>query len=330
MIILIFFFRMVTLFFLLTHTLQPHVSEQVTVNLRKMGLSEVPNSIPLNVTTLILDGNAIRRLEANSLGQLNHLENLKINYNALTYIDNLAFTNNTNLSALHMAGHNLSTFPSELGGASDWIEVIKMGNSKQNLTQAELNRFVKLISLVMSSNLISNGELVLHELPNLQYITAKRCQLTVFPILSAAPSLRVVQLNDNDFEEIPQSTIQGLDMLRILALAHCNINRLPDLSHLVSLQQLLVNGNNLATLPDVYQLPLTTIYWASNPLKCNQNLCWIRMWEFMKPVLNTDVIANADLSCAAPPKLIGHHWSNIHPVDLECFRGKHLYESWYA
>ena len=101
------------------------------------------------------------------------------------------------------------------------------------------------------------------------HLAAKKCQLTIFPNLSEAPRLDYADLNYNAFTEIPKSTIQGLHMLRMFAVDDCPISHLPDMSHMTSLEELIVIGTNLAALPDLYHLPLIKLTWAHNPIECN-------------------------------------------------------------
>ena len=66
----------------------------------------------------------------------------------------------------------------------------------------------------------------------------------------------------------------------------------------------------------------TKLFWAENPMECNKDLCWLRMWDYMKPSLGTNVKFNDDLICAAPLKMADRPWLGTHPVELECFNGK--------
>ena len=296
--------------------IQPCPSEHVTVNLEAKGLITVPIGINPNVSELNLDDNSIRRLETDSLETLPFVEILRINSNGLAYIDQLAFANNINLFHLEMTGHNFPTFPSILGGASTWMG--KMSGGGKPIKEFVFRNFRQLNYLSMNINSIASGQLILQELPNLQYLSAQKCQLTEFPNLSEAPKLVTVRLQYNAIAEIPQSTIQGLTLLRTLAINNCRVSHLPDLSHMTSLDKLNVRNNRLTTLPDLYNLPLNKLYWSGNPMECNRDLCWIRMWDYVKPSLITE---DDERPCAAPMELSDRLWSDIHPTEMKCFRG---------
>ena len=302
------------------------LSEEAELKLKfqRMGLTEVPQGINPDVTELYLHTNLITRLENDSLTQLIHLKFLDMGYNRLTYVGNLAFANNKKLYRVHLDGNSLSTISPVFWGASRWIEIFIFSWNNQPVEKSVFHNFPKLKKIGMVESPVASGNLDLQNLPNLTSIMAKGCQLTIFPNLSEAPSLDSTSLHYNAFTEIPQSTIQGLHMLRKFAIAGCPISHLPDMSHMTSLEELIVNGTHLAALPDLYHLPLSKLFWAKNPMECNQDLCWVRMWDYMKPSLVTNVNSNDDLTCAAPLKMAGRPWLDIHPIELGCFNGKLL------
>ena len=161
--------------------------------------------------------------------------------------------------------------------------------------------------------------LTLGHLPSFRVLHAQFCGFTIFPDLSTAVALEEVNLLSNNINEIPKSAIAGLNKLRKLNIVQNRISHLPDLSHLVSLEDLNLNHNFLKSLPDLYELPLTDLRWAGNPLVCNETLCWVRMWGFTKPALKMG--DDPEDVCEAPWHRKGLHLMDIHPIDMECYEG---------
>ena len=103
-----------------------------------------------------------------------------------------------------------------------------------------------------------------------------------------------IALSGNAITEIPRDQLVGNLELEILYLAR----------------------NRISTIPDLYHLPLTDLYLAGNPLVCDNALCWIRMWPWMKPPLVTDAI-----TCETPDSLQHALLMDINPITLTCQMG---------
>ena len=246
------------------------------------------------------------------------LEELNLDYNKVNIINTRAFINNVYLVLLRILDHELLTFPTEAGGAWRSIEQIIGSLGPNNMQPINLTNLPALIRFEINTNTINN--LTLGHLPSLKALLAQTCGLETFPDLSVAPTLEHVAFSFNYFTEVPKSAVAGLNKLRYLYLTGCHIQYLPDLSHLVSLEVLKIDNNDLKSLPDLYNMPLTGFLWAGNPLVCDKALCWLRMWSFMRPVLTMDNSPGKDV-CMAPNHRNGIRVMDNHPVDLECYNG---------
>ena len=102
-------------------------------------------------------------------------------------------------------------------------------------------------------------------------------------------------------------------------LAETGISQLPNMQHLVAPKKIYIHQNNLTTLHDLYDLPLTAVKLARNPLLCDKSLCWLRMWCFVKPVLAE--LDSTSVKCASPEHLQEAVFVTVHPVDMECYNG---------
>ena len=289
----------------------------LVVDRRKEKLDRVPSNIDADVTILILRGNKIKRIEDNSVGHLFVLEELDLKNNGVNFISEKAFSNNSYLSVLEIQGHSLLAIPPGLGGASKSITRVILAISQVHMLTVDFTNYPVLERLAM--NFAPTNTLILRELPSLREVFAQDCNLQIFPNLTGAPELELVQLQRNMFSQIPQTAITGLSRLRRLVLSFCRVTHLPDLSYLISLEELIVHGNSLSTMPDMFHLPLTTITLANNPLACDRKLCWIRMWDFVKSSpLNT---VRSQLGVCARPAHFKGMLMDVHPVDLKCYEG---------
>ena len=288
----------------------------LVVDRAKEGLTSVPRNISAGATTLYLDSNSISRLQNNSFDYLVSLEKLYIRNNGITYIAMHALEENIRLYLLYIGGHKLPVLPTHLGGASGRIRQLDT-RGVIYMKSMQLANFQHLAIIAMNDNRLLNGNLILKHLPNLKLLFAPRCNLHVFPNLSAAPALEKVQLHFNKFSVIPASTLRNVSRLHTLGLIQSRIRYLPDMSRLVSLKHLFITGNTLMAIPDLFDLPLANLLWTSNPLECNESLCWARMWNDVKPT----VLQQTPVTCASPPEVIGIHLTDIHPVVMKCYTG---------
>ena len=179
----------------------------------------------------------------------------------------------------------------------------------------QLTHLPALKYLRMSTNRV--GNLSIGHLPLLEELRANWCELETFPNLAGAPNLTTVVLKNNKYDHIPSSAVSGLAKLKLLWVSGNGIRYLPDLSHLVSLEDLDIAKNALTSLPDLYHLPLTRVTWRDNPLICNTTLCWLRMWSSMKP----GIMELENGLCAAPKAI---SLMGVHPVDMKCYDGKYF------
>ena len=276
-------------------------------------LKYIPTDINSNMTILDLSGNSIERIENGDLAGLVWLQILYLGRNPITFIGQAAFINNIKLETVVLRdSYRLPEFGG-FGGSWPFIKDIQFISGVFVNQTVHLTGFPALEEFRISFNQV---KLEIGNLPSLKQLYAQECGLDRFPNLSGAPRLEVLQIHKNFFTEIPQSAIMGLTNLTKLASPSCRLTHLPDLSHLVSLEILKVAKNYLIALPDLYHLPLTELDPFKNPLLCDKRLCWIRMWDSVKPAIQISTI-----TCAHPQKYLGSNLMNIHPTDLLCYEG---------
>ena len=177
--------------------------------------------------------------------------------------------------------------------------------------------FEKLKLLSIGENYLETYEV--HLLPrNLTEFDGNTAILPIFPSLGIyAPFLQRIRLDHCGMKVMSVQHVSGLAEVKILALHSNTLIFFPDISFMKYLDTLKLNGNRLASVPDLYELPLTTLTLDDNPLVCDKALCWLRMWPWMK----ASTIPSDEPTCAGPVEMAGMKLMDVDPVLMECFRG---------
>ena len=155
------------------------------------------------------------------------------------------------------------------------------------------------ISGLISLDTLKAGNNLVHEMPNVSYL----------------PKLELADFSNNIIQHVPASCLRGLPMIKTLDLNNNRISRMDDNS--MPRGDLYLHDNQLPSPPDLYDMKVSSLTLNGNPLVCDQLLCWLRMWPFVKTLPLLD-----DFFCAAPSFLNGSLVMDIHPVNLRCYKGK--------
>ena len=160
----------------------------------------------------------------------------------------------------------------------------------------------------------------LRNLTALRTLNVGLCKMEILDPSKLPQDLDWLVLNFNPLQNLPDLAPHTPNLTHLGAF-ETKLSYIPDyiISGLMKLEELWLNNNNLRTIPDLYHLPLASLYLDGNPLECNQSLCWIRMWNYKKPLALS--MPNAAV-CENPLSLSGKELMQVHPVDLGCFEGK--------
>ena len=266
----------------------------------------------------------VPRLNCTSLAIYPDLYRLRIQGCNLLYIDEGAFDNNLFVNYLGLIYLPLKQLPATLGPvqmSAFWIELDQVNTAMTNLTGGNyFQEFPKMARLSLGNHEVLGPQLNTDILPrHLQYLYVSGCKLEHFPNLSdALPHLEHLRIYRNNIKVIPEECIIALKQMKTCLAQNNLIGALPDISFMTGLEQLQIHDNNLTRLPDMYDLPLKGFTVAGNPLICDQTLCWLRMWPWKKASVLQD-----QPTCAGPGMLSGRKLMDVHPVDMECYLGKH-------
>ena len=192
----------------------------------------------------------------------------------LSYIVHLALSLSINL-----ADRGLMKVPNDIS-----IDVTRLHlehNDIRRLEDDSFRNYPKLILLDLNHNQIEFvAERAFLHTPKLTSLRMQSNKLYLFPNPMLLPKLKSTKFNNNRIRLLPQKHISSVNLLQIIAVPGNMLTSMPNLSHLSSIHALVIHKNNLTTIPDCYDLPLTRIDMAFNPLVRDKALCWIRMWPF--------------------------------------------------
>ena len=152
---------------------------------------------------------------------------------------------------------------------------------KHTLQNVNFTDYPLLEWISFRKNIPADGIITLKKkLPSFRFWFAEHCALTSFPNLSEAPNLIRAQLHTGLFTSIPPEYLAGSTKLRYLTLLNGKLNSLPVMDNMIYPRELVINNNDLTTLPYLYHLPHRIIKMQHNHWVCDQALCWVRMWPF--------------------------------------------------
>lgn len=278
--------------------LVPMVSaaEQLIVQFADWGKRSIPSdAIHPNVTRLSLQLNLITEIRETDLANFYFLQYIDMAHNPLTTIHERAFINNVHLTSIALKGCSLITLPVNYGGALQWTTEVGI---KQQLSAISIptDYFVgwpKLQKLKINTNPSINE--LLFDLPDLRELQIMVMEWKTFPNLCKIPRLELLKASRNLFLEIPEEAITCLH----------------------NLSEINLKFNLLTSLPDLLNLPLQSISLTDNPITCDNKLCWLRMWEYVKP--NTIVRSG---TCHNPSEISGLDMNVVRPSAFHCYEGK--------
>ena len=276
-----------------------HKNEGMRVDMAHQNLASVPGDINVRVTDLELSNNKIARITNTSFMLYSELIEIGLHDNGLIFIEDGSFDYNAKLENLDLSSNIIQQVPQSFGPAATSLEDI-------HLWAALTKGAVKKLELKSMTNLrwlnIGNND---H-------------QGAVDPDL--LPSrLETIVLNAANVIDFPNFTRYNPRVSRISIGGNRHLKHIPEssLAGNLALNELNVHDNGLTTMPDLYHLPLAKLSLGGNPLICNQSICWIRMWSWMKTPLTLDTI-----SCEAPESVQGKLLMETHPVASGCQNGK--------
>ena len=220
-------------------------------------------------------------------------------------------------------GHRISAIPERAFRHMPRLQVLFVSNNRLGFFP-DVSNCTRLKRLMLTNNEIPFIPRQLIEgLESIEEFQIAQNKLTNMTDISNLSTLRIFNIGSNLISEIPASYIVGLLNMEVFACDKNKLLFLPNITKLFPhLQNLHIQGNRLKTLPDLYDVTsLSTLTAAENPFVCNQSLCWLRMWPWMRPSLT--VLQDKPL-CDQPASLAQKEVLRFHPTDMECYKGEYL------
>ena len=298
------------------------ISASVDIEYINFGLATIPISTDPLCTHLKINHNFISHISTNDFVSYPNLYYLNLRNNSIRSIAENAFNGLNELISLSLETNTILQLPINPGFNAQTLRLLVLWNAMEygrtyTFDYPYFTAFTSLESLDVG--LIEQGDTFnTSMLPlTLTYIRLTKKQIIKFPDFSFAPtSLETLKLEDNYITNIPEDHIAGLSTLRELHIGSNILTSLPDLSFMTQLESLQIENNQLVSMPDLYTINFT--YWkiAGNPLECNQSLCWIRMWPWMKTAMLQD-----NPICASPLTMQGIALMDVPPTHMRCYNG---------
>ena len=193
----------------------------LVIDLKQRDLIEIPSSIDSGVTTLNLELNKIKGIDATALMAFRELIMLNLAYNEIYYIGEEAFDNNPKLRDLHLQGNRIDSMTSSFGAAHSSLELINLWGAltQEGTRTSNVSRCVNLQRLIIGYN--GYPTLDVSILPyNLLAINIKSANLKEFPDFAhGTPYLKKLDIQNNLISSIPAERIEGLKNLVALNIA---------------------------------------------------------------------------------------------------------------
>ncbi len=162
----------------------------------------------------------------------------------------------------------LQTFPPEIFGLADTLEILDLSGNALTALPHDLARLRKLRILFCSNNQFTELPEALGACPQLGMVGFRSNRIRTVPAAALPPSLRWLVLTDNQLSELP-AEMGRCTGLQKLMLAGNRLHRLPpEMAACTRLELLRIAANRFAALPD-WLLALPRLAWlafAGNPL----------------------------------------------------------------
>ena len=306
---------------LITH---PSLGIRVEINRANEGLLTVPHDVATNVTDLLLESNSITHTDFNSFKTYTELFKVDLSRNPLKTIADRTFENNHRLSEIICVVYAIESAPATFGPCTSKISKMDLKNGVVNsdvLLNFDLINFNRLRSISLMEIKLPDLN-VLQLPPSIRELFIFKAEMSTLPQVgrSRFPELTWVYLKGNELSlEIPYHWFENISMsIHTLLLATNGIVKLPEILPVKPrLSFFAIENNRLLTIPDMLDFPaLKYLLFRSNPITCDQKMCWKRLWNRKRAPLHDD-----DVMCQMPPFLRGTMLSDVNPKVMGCFNG---------
>ncbi|XP_020357370.1 leucine-rich repeat transmembrane protein FLRT2-like [Oncorhynchus kisutch] len=286
-----------------------HIASVENVYLYGNQLDEFPINLPKNVRVLHLQENNIQTISRTALAQLLWLEELHLDDNSISTVgvEEGAFREAISLKMLFLTKNHLSSVP--IGLPEDLKELRLDENRIAVIAEEAFRNVTRLERLLLDGNLLTDEGVApgtFQDLVMLRELSLARNSLTYPPPLLPGDVLVKLNFQDNQMNEIPVTSFEGLRRLERLDISNNQLQSLTQgvFDGLVSLRQLTVRNN--------LWLCDCSINWVILWLKSLPTSLNVRGFMCQKPErvrgmvireLNTELIQCPHSTTTAPPPI---------------------------
>ncbi|CAL8358845.1 unnamed protein product [Lota lota] len=211
---------------------------------------------------LHLDANSLSTVPRGSFKGLRSLRYLWMDDNRLTQVPVAALASLPGLQALTLALNHISHLPDRAFHALRHLLVLHLHNNQiGSLAERCFEGLHNLETLDMSSNTLDSFPTVIRALPSLRDLNLHNNNIKTIPqhAFIGNPSLETINLHNNPVQSIGKTSFQKLPQLLTLSLSGTtSITRFPDLTGTSSVKSLAITGTHISELPSTLceDLPL--------------------------------------------------------------------------
>ena len=233
----------------------------------------------------------------------------------LIFVENGTFDSLWRLEYINFNQNQITEFPEEFGLASKSLNTLIVYDAFNLSSVPLLTNLTKLTNLNLGKNRFQHFDV--RKLPrgltilNLNFVLKQPIPPNFARWFT---NLEIIHLWNTHILEFPAEIIQNLNITKL----NLNLNKLTTMPEAVAfpyLENLRLQSNKLTSLPDFFNTSLKVLFLSDNPLICDQDLCWLRMWPW---VSNTTILADTP-TCASPNSLTGTPLMEADPVVMQCY-----------
>ena len=287
-------------------------------------LTEVPPGLPTDIVELDMGNNEITGIGADSFTGLSSVVEIKLDYNNISYIDEVALLPCLSLLRLELSFNKLTSLPTTLGPNSPNLIYLSIGYNPCTIEVNWFSQFRSLQTLDMRKsgmtdppNDLFNG---LSNLKKLKLENMKPPNLTERTV-----SLEILQYSDHIGSIIPDENFRNLKYLKEVSMQRSKPEMTTSVPRFLDSPALEILKYNFfcEILPDISHLPqLKDLEYFFFGVICDHRLCWTLFESFNFTLPGLGGASRGPSGCFRPPEFQGRIIFSISKLELGCYDSK--------